>query len=332
MPAWVAIEVGTPPCGPVSAPISAPMSAPSTVPPTESQSEPGCDPPDIASMLQACNTTLHAGACVEAGPGVAAEQVAHVDVDGPTSVTLVVRGARSGSEPPTVRQLAFEPGDEARERWRTVGFTTALLVEGRFADEQRRAEQRRQEETDAPAPPSESTVAEPATEPFAALVSARLVGSSGFGVRSPKAGAHLHVAGRAWPAPLFIGVFAEYTSLAWEAKAVRGSAAWTELGLGLTAVVEVTDKWELFLHVGGLAQRLALTGRKKEEEMEASLWQPGLRGAVDWMWPIYGRWYGALGAHATWVGSPVELRVEGKPEARVPAPSGGVNIGIQYRF
>jgi hypothetical protein len=318
MPALVAIEVTLPPCAPMSAPLSEQPIAPGRGQNTVQSAEPGCEPPDVGSMLEACNAALSNGACVDASTGVDAEQLAKVNVTGNTTVTVEVRTARTDSAP-TVRVLEFNPADEPRERWRTVGFTTALLVEGR-----------------APQKPEPEPKLEPKLKlieaPAVGLVTARLVGASGFGARSPKAGGHLALAGRAWAAPLFVGVFAEYTTSSWATKEIAGDATWGEVGLGITFVVDLADDLELFLHVGGLAQRLAIIGQKKAEVAEASLWQPGVRGGADLTWPLYARWYGVLGAQVTGVVSPVELRVEDKVKARAPALGGGVNIGIQYRF
>jgi hypothetical protein len=302
MPALVAIEVTVPPCALVAEHAS------------EQTIRQGCDQPDTAAMLEACNAALYLGACVAGSSGIVAEQLAQVNVSSRTSITIEVR-ARAHSDSPTVRLLTFTPADEAKEKWRTVGFTTALLVEGRT--------------TDVASNHVESTSLEPA---YVAWVAGRLVGASGFGVRSPKAGGHLHVAGRAWQAPWFVGVSAEYTSSAWATPSVTGDATWSEFGLGVSAVIDVADDLDLLVHVSGLAQRLAIAGQKKAESGEAALWQPGLRCAAELAWPLYARWYGLLGVHATWVAAAVELRADDKVVARVPAVGGGVNIGIQYRF
>lgn len=308
MPALVAIEVSLP-CAPSSA-------QPSDQAAT-GDGQQDCAPPDIASMLEACNAALHPGACVEARPGVHVPQFAQVSVDSPTAVRVEVTSPRRDLDAPTVRVLEFSAADEPREKWRTVGFTTALVVEGRVEPAR-----------PSPAPKLETEE----SRQYVALATARLVGASGFGVRSPKAGGHVQIAARARQAPLFVGVSAEYTTSAWTTKGIDGDATWSELGVGVSTAVDLADELELFIHVSGLAQRLALNGQKKAEVAEVSLWQPGLRCGLDLAWPVYARWYGVLGAHATGVIAPVELRAEGEQVARVPAVGGGVTIGIQYRF
>lgn len=311
MPALVAIEVAAPECATILE---------SDVEPDVERGggpaiAPVCQSPQLAAMLEACNAALQPGACVAGAPTLGAEQVARVNVTSETSVTIEVRTLRDGSAPPIVRVLTFDAGDEATEKWRTVGFTTALLAEGG-----------RQRPAAPPAPPVPEALS------YVGLMTARLVGASGFGARSPKAGGHLHLAARPWKAPWLLGVSAEYTTSAWAKPGVSGEATWGELGLAVSFLVPVADDLELLTHVTGLAQRLALTAEKKAESAAASLWQPGMRVGVDVAWPLYARWYGVIGAQATWVTAPVELRVEDREVATVPVLGGGVSIGIQYRF
>jgi len=288
MPALVAIEVTLPPCEPAV--------------------EQSCAEADTASLLDACNGALHAGACVSGGFGVNARHTARVAVRSPTSVAIEVRSG-DAAEPPTTRVLTFEPGDELAEMWRTLGLTTALMVEGR-------------EQPSAVLPPP----------PFVALVSARVVGASGFGPRSPKAGGQLYLGGRAWQAPWLVGASLEYTSSGWATPGVNGEVTWTELGLGVGAVFDVAPGLELIAHANALAQRLAIVGEKKKDVAVDALWQAGARGGIDLVWSLHQRWFGVIGAHATWVAAPVELHVEDRVVDRIPAGGGGVSVGLQYRF
>lgn len=289
MPALVAIEVTLPPCEPAV--------------------EQSCAEADTASLLDACNGALHAGACVSGGFGVNARHTARVAVRSPTSVAIEVRSG-DAAEPPTTRVLTFEPGDELAEMWRTLGLTTALMVEGR----------------------SNPPVAAPTPQPYVALVSGHIVGASGFGPRSPKAGGQVYVGARPWPAPWLVGVSFEYTGSGWATPTINGDATWAELGLGVGAVFEVTDGLELMVRLDALAQRLGMVGEKKKDVANDALWQAGGRAGVDLVWSLHERWFGVLGARATWVAAPVELRAEGKVVDRIPAVGGGVSVGIQYRF
>lgn len=270
-----------------------------------------CDQPDVASLLAACNAALHEGACVDSASTVEPEYVARVRVESATSIVVEVRPARDVSARPVVRALSFSEADEPHEKWRTVGFTTALIIEGEVQ------------------PTAKST---PETVTYSGIVTARLVGAAGFQGRSPKAGARVHLDGRLWSAPILVGISAEYTTSGWATPSVTGNATWSEVGLDVSAVWAVADDLQLIPRLSAIAQRLAVTGEKKREVAEAHSWQAGLRAGLDLAWPLHPRWYGVIGGQVTGVTAPVEVVVEDKVLERVGTVSVGANVGIQYRF
>lgn len=268
--------------------------------------------PWLASLLEACNASLTAGACEYAAPG-SAERTAQVTWNTPTQVTITFHNPRQPGS--IVRTLEFTEADEPGERWRTVGFTTALLAGGQ------------------PAVAPETPPAEPAEVPYSVAITARLVGASGVSQGGPKAGGQVRLEGRAWQTAWLFGVSAEYTTAQWESPDIDGRATWGEVGAGVAVVWQLADDLELFTRVDVLAQRLNVSGQKKKGEQDAaSLWQPGARLTLDLDWPLHPRWYAVFGAHVVVVTAPAELRVDDKSRGYVPSVSAGLNAGIQYRF
>lgn len=266
----------------------------------------------VSSMLEACTAALEAGACVYAVPGEHdGGQVASVTWSTHKSAMIVYRDQNGDA---TVRRLQFQDSDEPREKWRTVGFTTALLAGGQ-------------------APADEASVAQGGVhEAFYVATTARFMAASGMSELSPKLGGQLRIDGRAWQAPWLLGVSAEHTAVAWSAPGIEGYATWSELGFGAVLMSDPAPGLQLFTRVDLVAQRLMVTGRKKAERSRAQLWQPGVRLALDLMWSLQPRWYAVLGAQATMVTAPVVVRIADKTESRVPAAAGGLSVGVQHRF
>lgn len=269
--------------------------------------------PWVSSMLEACNAALEAGACVYAVPGRhGAARRASVTWNTPQRATIVFRDHQANAS--TVRTLQFEDTDEPREKWRTVGFTTALLAGGQ-------------------APAADLTTAEDgAHEPFYVATTVQFVAAGGMREWSPKLGGRLRIDGRAWQAPWLLAVSAEHTEIAWSAPGVEGDTTWSELGLGAALMWDPAPNLQLFTRADLLAQRLTVSGRKKAEHSQAHLWQPGVRLALDLAWSFHPRWYTVLGAQATIVAAPVDVRVAGKTQNRVSGRAGGLSAGVQYRF
>ncbi len=268
--------------------------------------------PWVASMLEACNATLEAGACVYAGDGQGASKgTTEVTWRASTRATITFRPTSGAA--PTVRILQFGDNDETREKWRTVGFTVALLA-GEHA-------------TESAVEPSETEVA-----PFYGVVTARFLAASGMRERMPKLGGQLRMEGRAWQAPWLVGVSVEYAAAEWSAPGTRGNATWSELGVGAARIWQPGEDLQLFTRADIVAQRLTVSGTKKAEQDEAHVWLPGVRLALDLHWPLHPHWYLVLGVHAAAVVAPVEVRVDDKTREQVPAVSGGSAVGIQYRF
>lgn len=269
-------------------------------------------------MLEACNQSLGRGACVYAlEKNSAVEHMAEVTWTTPNEVTVNVQERDTGRA--QTRRLRFENGDEALEKWRVVGFTTALLAGEAAATEASK---------DAPKPVPASQ--DPAH--FWVATTGRVLGASGLRERAPKIGAQLRIDARAWQAPWLLGVSGEYSRSTWTAPGIEGQASWLELGLGATRMWHPARELQLFTRVDVLAQRLTMSGRKKNQTEEAALWQPGLRLALDLEWPLARHWYALVGVHGTFVVAPVALRVDGKTAEQAAPAVVGLNAGLQYRF
>jgi hypothetical protein len=269
----------------------------------------------VASMLEACNAALEGETCVYAVERNASfERAAEVTWTAPDKATITFREARSGRT--LTRTLHFQSHDEPREKWRMVGFTTALLA-GSHEHE---------------APPPQTSSHDPRSEVFHAVVSARALGATGLNQRPPKLGAQLRIDARAWESPWLLGLSGEFSRTEWNTPGVDGEATWGELGFGGTVMWYPSENLQLFTRIDLLAQRLVMMGTKKKDQDEAQLWQPGLRLALDLHWPLVARWYAVLGAQSTIVVAPVALEVDDKLVERAPAASVGLNAGVQYRF
>jgi hypothetical protein len=269
----------------------------------------------VPSMLDACNAALEAGACVYSQERVRPiRKRAIVSWLTPTHATIAYTDEQASRT--LTRTLEFGLEDAPEEKWRVVGFTTALLA-GEKSTEPRHQDA--------------SAVVKPAPK-FPVALTARLLGSSGLAQKPPKFGGQLRIDARAWQAPWLLGLSGEYTTTAWKAPGTNGDANWSELGLGAAILWYPAKDLELFTRVDALMQRLTMSGNKKAERDDVQLWQPGLRLALDLHWPLYPHWYAVFGAHASVVRTPVVLRVDGKPTEEVPPVAGGLNIGLQFRF
>lgn len=273
----------------------------------------------VTSMLEACNAAAEAGECVYVGSKAsvptAEAQTAAVTWEGQSRAVVVLRDRRNGAL--ATRTLQFQDSDEPREKWRTVGFTAALLAAGDAAND---------------AHTSTKDTERASAEPFHVAVTARFLGANGMSERTPKLGGQLRVDGRAWQAPWLVGVSAEHTAATWSAPGIEGNVMWSEVGLGASRMWDVAPDLQLFTRGDLIAQRLEIIAAKKKERDVAEVWQLGGRLAVELTWRFEPHWYAVIGAHATLVRSPVDVRVGDKLHSRIPGVGAGVGVGVQYRF
>ncbi len=276
----------------------------------------------VASMLEACNTAHQAATCVYAVKrDTSVEQTAQVTWNTPDSATITFHSNTSGRT--LNRTLQFQTNDEPREKWRMVGFDR---IAGRWCvtgagtcsaccDHTRRGSgvggdhPRLQCGSHCPRP-----------------------GRQWRGQGAPKVGGQARVDARAWQAPWLLGVSGEYSRTGWSAPGVEGHVTWSELSIGATVLWYPARDLELLTRVDVLAQRLVVTGNKKDDSDDDALWQPGARFALDLEWPLLAQWYAVVGAQATLVLAPVAVRVDDKVAQRVAPTAFGLNLGVQYRF
>jgi hypothetical protein len=279
--------------------------------------------PWVTSMLEACNAASEAGDCVHAGADAPSTRTAQVTWEGQSRAIVVLRDHRKGEL--ARRVLQFQDSDEPRETWRTVGFTAALLAGGHSPNE-----------GDASTEVAKRAVAPAplrwAAETFHWAATARFLAASGTSDHSPKWGAQLRVDGRAWQAPWLVGVSAEHTAATWSAPGVEGNVMWSEVGIGVASLWELADDVQLFTRGDLIGQRLKVIGQRKQERDAVEMWQLGGRLGVELTWGFEPHWYAVMGAHATLVRAPVDVRVGDKQQSRIPAASAGLGAGVQYRF
>lgn len=272
--------------------------------------------PWVTSMLEACNAASESGNCVYSGPDTSAVgRSAEVTWEGQNRAIVVLRDPRSGTL--ATRTLQFHESDEPREKWRTVGFTAALLAGGHASNEAEAHTEIRDRAS---------------VSPFHLAATARFVAANGMNEHSPKWGGQLRVDGRAWQTPWLVGVSVEHTAATWSAPGVEGDAMWSEVGAGVSLIWELAPDLQLFTRGDMIAQRLRVVAAKKGERDVAEVWQLGGRLAVELTWAFEPHWYAVIGAHATLVRSPVDVRVGDKLQSRIPAVGAGLGVGVQYRF
>lgn len=275
----------------------------------------------VAEMVRACSASLDDGECVSPTDNgtpmvrVPSHRARVTWIDETRAVVAVYEPETA--EPKIVRTLGFTATDEPREKWRTVGFTTALLTRA---------------PVDSEPPLQPNTHDSRALPSFSSAVTARLLAASALVEHGPKAGAQLRIEGRAWQAPWLFGVTVEYAAAKWDEAGVDGSATWAEIGAGGALFLEPTEQLQMFTRIDVLAQQLMVGGEKKADADSVSFWQPSLRLAVDFAWQVGPTWYTVLGMQGTFVRNPVDVRVDDKLAVHVPALSAGVNLGLQYRF
>jgi hypothetical protein len=285
-------------------------------------------------LLSACSTGLRAR-CVAAGAQRAepADAVAVVSWTSATRVQIEV--GLPGSEQPVwvSRALDFVPGDPEIQRWRSIGFTIAVL-----ADDERLWPRQDTEQMVIPAlsplppvslPPAPlQDTATPVTGSLPLQLDARALGGAGLVGGALRLGAEL----RGWFAvtdALGLTGSVNYSV----ASAPELDMRWLDftLGLGLRSQplwhdLSVRGRLEVALeNVSALAQR----GTESERR---SAWVPGVILGSDWLWQVDERWCLSARFDGFWLDGATAITSAGQ---RLGASAGAgvlLGLGAGYRF
>jgi hypothetical protein len=259
---------------------------------------------NIDDMLAACTRALSEARCAledDANGSYLASAV--VTWSSETDVTIEVGDAVAARETWTRRSLHFEPGDDARERWRSVGLTTALLAGDRKPDA-------------VPAPPG------------GIAVDGVLLTGTGL-LQAARFGAGLGVELQAFDSPVWFAGRVDY-ALAQEAPPEL-RIDWLTFGLGLNGVFALAPDVAFELGVEGLAQNVTASATKGKELDEASQWLPGGRLRAGFVWPASRSWAGIFRAEGCLFDAPTTITRDGKDVAEIPRAAVALGFGIRYR-
>lgn len=282
--------------------------------------------PYVEQMLEACSAASHAGPCTL--ETTETEARARVQVTWSSPVRVELEAFESDAEQSAKRTLLFDASDAERERWRTVGFTAALMAGGeQFADP---------EPHPAPGPgPAWEPDRDPAPNrdqrphPHRDPVRIWALALMGNGLStSPRAGAELGIDVLPWKAPLSFGVSAEYATTP---KAPENlSARWFGVAAGPGwAFAPATDLGAM-LRVEALLQQRSVTAKRGPEVDVASEWVLGARLHADVVWPRDEAWAGVVGFNGCLFDGATTILREDKQVAEIPAFAVSVGVGLRF--
>ena len=273
-------------------------------------------------MLRACSAALPSARCVRAGEsgGAPSSAIAMVSWAGELRARVEV-GVRQ-AEPPVwrTRELAFERGDPAIERWRAIGFTIALLAGDEAAP---------RDEPAAPAPRDEPSAPPPATAPASLAVEARALTGAGLVADAWRLGGELRVSWLLSPL-IFVTTGFQYALASPDADVdVRWFDA--SIGLGLWDAA-LFDAVEGRLRAELLLENFAVTARREGLSEQRAVWLPGVLVGADLGWWLGPRW--VLSAHVDAFGLDGSTTVTtGGERVAVNASLGvllGAGVGVRF--
>jgi hypothetical protein len=256
----------------------------------------------VEELLSACTAALRDATCSLAADSEATTR-AVVTWSSGAEVTIEVGTQAQPRAQWSRRSLRFEPADEERERWRSVGLTTALMV----------GDQR-------PNPPL--------TALGGFQVQGGLLVGSGTS-RGTRLGLGLGADLQAYETPLWFGAHVDYA-------VGRGTPpdlnlSWLTFGLGLKGVFDVTPALGLEVGVEGLAQNVTVSATRGKETDTDWQWAPGGRLHLGVVWPSSEPWAGVVSAEGSLFDAPTVITRQGQHIADIPRTSVALGIGVRYR-
>ena len=269
-----------------------------------------------ADLLDTCNEGLKRARCVlvdaerEAparGQEPSVVAVAVVSWHSDQEVLIEVGREQRGKPEWVSRTLRFEANDSPRERWRAVGFTTALLV----------GEEQQPPETP---PPSQ----------HALVLGGRLLWGTGLEGGAFRTGAEGRLDVAPWSGPWLLAVAAQY-ALARE-DAADLDVRWFAGSAGVGWALALGDDFGLRVRAELLLENVAAGTTRDGLTDRESRWVPGVRGAFDLTWPQHGRWAVALSGQGFGVESSTPIASEGTRIGEASAVGALLSLGAEYRF
>lgn len=281
-------------------------------------------------LLSACSTGLRAR-CVAASTQAAepAHAVAVVSWMSPTRVQIEV--GLPGSEQPVwvSRELDFVRSDPEIERWRSIGFTIAVL-----ADDERLWPGQSAEPPVVPAPPPAAvTPREDVEVPVAAhllplQLDARAMGGAGLVGGAPRLGGEL----RGWVAlseSLGLTSSASYGVASAPSLDVR----WIDLTLGVGLASE--SLWRSIgarLRLEAVLENVSALAEQGADSRRASAWVPGVILGTDWLWRADERWCLSARVDGFWLDGATAIASAGERLGTSAGAGVLLGLGAGYRF
>jgi hypothetical protein len=280
--------------------------------------------PYVEQMLEACSAASHAGPCTL--ETTETEARARVQVTWSSPVRVELEAFESDAGQGAKRTLQFNASDAERERWRTVGFTAALMAGGeRGPEPEREPDPRRAWEPGAELQPGRDLGQSPHGDPVR-LWALALMGN-GLST-SPRAGAELGIDVLPWRAPLSFGVSAEYATTP---KAPENlSARWFSVAAGPGWTFAPATDLGAMLRVEALLQQRSVTAKRGPEVDVASEWVLGARLHADVVWPRDEAWAGVIGFNGCLFDGGTTIFREDKQVAEIPAFAVSVGVGLRF--
>lgn len=280
-------------------------------------------------LLSACSTGLRAR-CVAAGLPRAepADAVAVVSWTSATRVQIEV--GLPGSEQPVwvSRELDFVSSDPEIERWRSIGFTIAVLAD----DERLWPRQSAEPKVVQALPPVVASppqdVAVPVTARLPLQLDARALGGAGLVGGALRLGGEL----RGWVAVSELVGLTSSASYS-VASARELDVRWLDLTLGLG--LESQSLWRDI----GARLRLEMTlenvialAERGSESKRASAWVPGVIWGTDWLWRVDERWCLSARVDGFWLDGATAIDSAGERLGTSAGAGMLLGLGAGYRF
>lgn len=284
-------------------------------------------------LLSACSTGLRARCrAASAQPTEPAHAVAVVSWTSSTHVQIEV-GLSGGTTPVWVsRELDFASGDPEIERWRSIGFTIAVL-----ADDERlwTAEREASLAAEAPvvvaAPVAAPSPQDTSPTPVARLplqLDVRALGGAGLVGDAVRLGAEV----RGWLGisdALGLTGSGSYSTASTDALQVR----WLDVSLGLGFSSE-----RLWRDIGGrlrleaLLENISALAERGTASERRSVWVPGVVLGSDLLWHVNERWSLSARADGFWLHGSTPIDSAGQ-RLGISAGAGVLlGLGAGYRF
>lgn len=266
-----------------------------------------------AEMLSACAAGLAGGRCTSAGEPAdytPPRNTRWVSVRwvSATGVRLELRRQRDEVRAWSTRTLTFGDSDLVVERWRTIGFTAALMA-GDPALEQ------------APPPQVSRWV----------NIDAQMFAGSGLDHGSTRLGAGGRLELTPPQLPLRFGVSADVATARPTDPARELDVRWVDLALGVAWTFEVGEV-QAAVRAEGLAQNVTASLARKDATDRASRWAPGVRLGAEAAWPARGPYAMVVAAEVTGVDAKTVIFEDDRPLAELPAATGSIGVAIRFRF